>query len=248
MLPSILTRTLGLAVIMLFTARASFGADFIPLSFLDPNNIRESYAYQVSDDGKVVVGISWKLYDGDDHCPGPPPRIGSFVVHGVLWNLETMEPPVDIGCLGRGISRRPLDVSNGINEDGEEVPYYVVGVKERDVRIPPEQVDQVAFRWDSESGVIKELPSIPNFDPTRATAVSDDGEKIVGNGLNVSEQFNEIFVWTRSGGEQGLGATERVGVLFLPNGDPVISHTADGGASTDLGYIAGGNADGCFTS
>lgn len=145
-----------------------------------PGGIEGSVGRAISDDGLVVVG----------HAD----TTGFFDV-GQAFRWTSTGGMVGLGDLPGGAFSSN---ANGVNADGSIVVGYghsAVGIE--------------AFRWELGVGMtnIGALAS-GSFDiDTRATAVTPDGNVVVGSGLNTSG-INEAFIWDLTNGMTGLGTLD----------------------------------------
>jgi probable HAF family extracellular repeat protein len=136
----------------------------------------QSYAYGVSADGSVVVGI------GSSELNSDPFRSEAF-----RWTSGG--GMVGLGDLpGSGFQ----SLATGVSADGSVVVGQGLGASGFE-----------AFRWTSGGGMsgLGDLPGGGFF--SLATGVSADGSVVVGYGDGASG--NEAFRWTSSGGMVGLG-------------------------------------------
>lgn len=164
-----------------------------------------SLASGISADGSVVVGWS-----SNSNGRGP----------GWFWTPDGGRTDLS------GPGFQPNTGALGVSGDGR----YLVG---RNGASPSAQVS-TAYRYDRQTGVLDQLGVLAPYTRSVANDASFDGAVVVGTlNLDSSEQFQQAFRWTPSGGMQPLGFT-RPGEHFISQANAV---SADG--STIVGQSAG---------
>jgi len=158
---------------------ASAQAPFLTLIGFAPGT-EASRIYGLSADGRSASGFSQEPTSVNTHYPG------------LRWNANT-------GRQDFGVGLPPaLTLGFGISGDGSTI---VGGAKTAEGSASP----STAFRW-SDSGGFSSLGTLPGYVNSEARDANHDGSVIVGT---VSGPFGvspQGFLWTQSGGMQGLGA------------------------------------------
>jgi probable HAF family extracellular repeat protein len=162
------------------TFHTSSGGTFVPLGYLY-DEIKQSRAYDVSADGKVVVGTS--VVDGT--VDGT--IIITTEIEAFRWTEET--GMVSLGSYADG------DVwASAVSGDGS----VIVGVTRNRTTYESE-----AFRWSSETGMV----GLGDFDGgnfgSSASGISDDGLVVVGKGSPPNQSIG--FNWTSETGLVSIG-------------------------------------------
>lgn len=149
---------------VLASAAAGGAASFQPLG-LGPGGV-QSFAWDVSADGSVVVGTSW-VQDG----PFFPP-------HAVRWVSGTVQ---DLGALNPNAHEAQ---ALAVSDDGSKVVGWARGTSGF----------QRPFLW-SATGGMQELANVPGSDAI-ATDISRDGSVIVGQFYVDAEGSWHAFRWS----------------------------------------------------
>jgi probable HAF family extracellular repeat protein len=141
------------------------GASFQPLG-LGPAGAVQSFAWDVSADGSVVVGTSW-VQDG-----------AFFPPHAVRWVSGTVQ---DLGALNPNAHEAQ---ALAVSDDGTKAVGWARGTSGF----------QRPFLWTA-SGGMQELPNVPGSDAI-ATDISRDGSVIVGRFYVDAEGSWHAFRWS----------------------------------------------------
>jgi len=141
----------------------------------------ESEAYGISGDGQIAVGRAFVI-DGN----------GCSWWRAVRWSLEGPD------LLAPDCTRGETEAYDA-NHDGSVIVGQIEGFLAGTRRTE-------AFRW-TEAGGFAGLGDLPGGRfYSRATAVSADGDRVVGHGTRNDAGTSEAFLWTPGTGMVGLGA------------------------------------------
>jgi len=203
-------KVLTSVMVVSFVATASWSQTLTWLGTLPGGG--DSFAYDVSADGRVVVGWAynsarqWRAFRwqngvmqelgtlGGDYSRADSVSADGRVVVGHGYNSTTGEYRAfrwqngvmqDLGTLGGRINR-----AFGVSADGS----VVVG--------DSGDIYRRAFRW--QNGVMQDLGTLPGGDSSYAIDVSADGRVVVGTAANSANDQVRVFRW-ENGVMQDLG-------------------------------------------
>jgi probable HAF family extracellular repeat protein len=224
---------------------------FTPIGFATPVTFQGlgigTEAYDVSADGKVVVGTDgtqafrWTATEGIQH-------LGSGIAYGVSADgsvivgesqgNEAFRWTIDGGMVGLGFL--PYDncsSASGVSNDGS----IVVGWSQCTYAYQPNNKE--VFLWTAETGLVG-LGGLPGHSSSMAYAVSSDGSVVVGtadssdcSGWCMITPGCEAFLWTAADGFVPLG--DLIGCVGI--GGNCLSGALD--VSDDGSVIAGFSVD-----
>ena len=160
------------------------GAEVLPyLSGDGTGFIDSAVAYDISDDGSIIVGFS---NAGEDF---------NFNTHAVRWTESGIE---SLGTLDTGSNTGIGSVAYGISGDGSTI---VGGSGE------PGKLGMTAFRYTDATGMVS-LGRLNDGSNSEAYAASNNGAVIVGQAAD-GNSFNasRAFRWTDAGGLEALSAS-----------------------------------------
>ena len=251
------------SIALIWGTSLSAQATFEGIGFLSESN-KQSRAFDVSDDGNVIVG--WSVFELD----------GNFVAEAFRWENGVMQ---GLGDLPGGVFSSQ---ARGVSGDGSVVIGYGV---------TSAPTIWEAFRWNATDGMVGLGDFVENDFHSEATDVSYDGSVIVGRSYTTSkpmlwingelqyleeELFGEAwgvsadgsmvvgsgdlndvqqaFIWTQETGAVGLGAPDggySVAFKISADGNTVvgIQYSSDFEAfrwtgetgMEGLGFLSGGN-------
>ncbi|MFH1419619.1 MAG: PEP-CTERM sorting domain-containing protein [Planctomycetota bacterium] len=224
-----LATILGVVELLAFCGNAQANAPYFTGLGDLPGGVFYSYAYGVSADGTVVVGMS----NSDASFPGQ---------EAFRWEGGVM---TGLGGLPGGES---YSLALGVSADGQ----VVVG---RDDAAQNPSGDRQAFRWTEATGMVG-LGDLPGGDVfSTAYGASADGAVVVGVGNVNCFGLTEAFRWTQDQGMVGLGdldggyfysearAVSADGSVVVGTGYSDSGYEAfrwENGAMTGLGDLPGG--------
>lgn len=242
------------------TGFAATASAFSGLGFLSGGNY--SAATAISKDGTTIVGGSQS----------------SFGSEAFRWTSAT-------GMVGLGSFNTPyISEARGVSHDGSVVivqdsgviyapwrwtqgggkmgiyfgnPFYGDDISGDGTIVVGSNGESKAFRWTPSSGM-QELGHLTGGVYSRAFAISDNGQVIVGEAGSANVQYNEAFRWTSQTGMVGLGTLpgcSASSAMALSNDGAVvvgkckIGDTANGpsfrwtetSGMISLGSVSGGN-------
>lgn len=225
---------------------------FTGLGFF-PSGGGNSFAWDVSSDGSVVVGQAlgatffeparWEVGTNPESLnPGKFGISEAVSEDGAVvvgWGENTPGVPrafrwtsgtglVDLGTLSLGLTSYAKDVS----ADGT----VVVGYSDSSPPVgfpppPPGFPNTQAFRWTEADGMVGlgTLPGVPILD-SYAYAVSADGSVIVGQANNGVSGY-ELFRWTAPGPIQGLGVLHATPNAVSDDGSIIVGSIVSSGST-----------------
>ncbi|MFA7688121.1 MAG: hypothetical protein WCY25_09675, partial [Moheibacter sp.] len=252
------------SVTFMLTKNIAAQATFEGIGFLSESNNKSSRAFDISDDGNVIVGWSTSEHDGN------------FVAEAFRWEEGIMQ---GLGDLPGGVFSSQ---ARGVSGDGSVVIGYGV---------TSAPIVWEAFRWDATDGMVGLGDFVENDIYSEATDVSYDGSVIVGRSYTTNkpmlwingelqyleeELFGEAwgvsadgsmvvgsgdlndvqqaFIWTQETGAVGLGAPAggySIASKISADGNTVvgIQYSSDFEAfrwtgetgMEGLGFLSGGN-------
>ena len=188
----------------------------ISLGNLPDSSLNQSWANNISDNGRVIVGSgdpgeSWNTHqgfvwtgetgmiligslDGSERYEAFAASADGSVITGD-GGQQTFRWTEEIGCVGLGtLPGRNASRGVDISSDGS----VVVGSS---YNLPNWDSEQ-AYRWTAEGGIVG-LGFLPGSNYSFAIAVSNDGQVIVGTGY-ASGQY-PAFRWTQESGMVNIG-------------------------------------------
>jgi probable HAF family extracellular repeat protein len=188
------------------------------LGFLDSNtdDIRGSFAFALSADGSVIVGMSSFARPAD----------GEGNDEAFVWS-EASGKMTGLGFLGKnhstdGIPDYQVSMANAVSADGSTVG----GVSSIDTTgdVPVLQ----AFLWTQGTGMTG-LGALQANGNSSVVGLSSDGSVAVGQSDYDSQRSTQAFRWTRDGGMAALGFLPGLGDnKGFPVQSAAVSISADG--------------------